>query len=138
MKHLESVRQKAAIKMGFGDISQSISPKICIVSPPKNGGTIHSCYFTPFDCHTAHAVSGVLCLAAACLIKSTVANNVAQLPIPKDKKFEQNVAIEHASGKTMTSITADKSTHEIHFLAASSIRTARPLFEGPAIVSNAN
>lgn len=69
MRYLESVRCIAAIKMGLGDVSRSISPKICIVAAPKNGGTITSRYFTPFDCHSSHAVSGGLCLAAACLIK---------------------------------------------------------------------
>lgn len=136
MKRLETIRKHAAIKMGFGDVSYSVKPKICIVSPPRKGGTIHSRYFTPFDCHSAYAVSGALCLAAACFIEGSVANDVATLTMPKDKKFEQSVEIEHVSGKIWTSIVVDKSSNIIDFPVTTCMRTARPLFEGNVILGD--
>ncbi len=134
MHRLETLRQKAAAKMGFNNVAHSVCPKICIVSPPCHGGSIHSCYFTPFDCHAAHAVSGALCVAAASLIEGTIANQVAQLTLPETQKFEQEIIIEHVSGKITVFITVDKSAQTIHFPAASCIRTAQPLFAGHVFV----
>lgn len=134
LQQLETVRQKAAKKMGFGDVSQSVSPKICIVSPPRSGGSIHSCYFTPFDCHSAHAVSGAMCLAAACFIEGSVPNSIAKLPPHGEGQFEQEVAIEHVSGEIDAFVHIVKSAGRIHFLDASCFRTARPLFEGHILI----
>lgn len=134
MAKLEKLRCAAALKMGLGDVSHSISPKICMVSTERNGGSITSRYFTPFDCHDAHAVSGGLCLAAACLIEGSIASNTAKLVPPAQARFEQEVIIEHPSGNISTSVNVDKSSGILNFPLASFIRTARPLFEGNVIV----
>tara|TARA_Y100000815_G_scaffold227392_1_gene215952 strand:+ start:632 stop:1747 length:1116 start_codon:yes stop_codon:yes gene_type:complete len=133
MSKLETIRRTAAFKMGLGDVSNSVSPKICIVSKPKNGGTITSRYFTPFDCHAAHAVSGGLCLAAACLIKGSVAQNVINNDILLKDKFEEEIIIEHPSGNIWTSVLVDKSKDIIDFPKVSFVRTARILFDGEVI-----
>lgn len=130
LTRLEFIRKQAAIKMGFDDVSHSICPKICIVSKAKAGGSIHSCYFTPFNCHATHAVSGGLCLAAACFIEGSVAHDFAKHYAHKEKIYEAKVVIEHVSGKITTYITVDNTLDKIDFKAASCIRTARPLFEG--------
>lgn len=135
MGRLEELRKKAAIKMGLGDVSKSINPKICMVSPARNGGTITSRYFTPFDCHDAHAVSGGLCLAAAALIPGSTANIIAKLEA--NSSYEHNVVIEHVSGKIATAVTVSqpiKPDVEINFTKASFVRTARPLFDGVVFV----
>jgi len=134
MEKLEDLRRSAALKMGLGDVSRSISPKICMVSKERNGGSITSRYFTPFDCHDAHAVSGGLCLAAACLIEGSVAYKVAAPVTPEQDTFEQEIVIEHPSGNIWTSVNIDKSGGSLDFPLASFIRTARPLFEGSVIV----
>ncbi len=134
MGELEALRRAAALKMGLGDVSRSISPKICMVSKARNGGSITSRYFTPFDCHDAHAVSGGLCLAAACLIEGSVAYNIAERATPEQDTFEQEIVIEHPSGNIWTAVNVDKSSGRLDFPLASFIRTARPLFEGSVIV----
>ncbi|OGT46950.1 MAG: 4-oxalomesaconate tautomerase [Gammaproteobacteria bacterium RIFCSPHIGHO2_12_FULL_38_11] len=136
MEKLEELRRAAALKMGLGDVSRSVSPKICMISKARNGGSITSRYFTPFDCHDAHAVSGGLCLAAACFIEGSVAYNVAKSVIPKQNKFEQEVIIEHPSGKIRTSVNIDKTSGNLNFPLASFTRTARPLFEGSVIIAS--
>ncbi len=130
MEKLEKIRKAAALKMGLGDVSQSISPKICIVSEARNGGLINSRYFTPFDCHVAHAVSGGLCLAAACLLNGSTANKFSTLVSLKQGRYEQEVVIEHPSGNIWTSIVVNGHSGKVEFSLASFIRTARPLFEG--------
>lgn len=130
MQALESLRLKAAVKMGMGDVSQSVSPKICIVNHPIDGSTIQSHYFTPFDCHAAHAVSGALCLATACVIPGTVAHALADLEHPDDNDYEQDILIEHPSGHMKVVLKVDKQGEQITFPLASIVRTARPLFSG--------
>ncbi len=132
---LEALRRTAALKMGLGDVSRSVSPKICMVSPAKNGGSITSRYFTPFDCHDAHAVSGGLCLASACLIEGSIAYETAKLSIPSAEKFEKEIIIEHPSGQIWTSVNLDKSDGNINFPLASFVRTARPLFDGNVLTT---
>ena len=134
MLNLEKLRKSAALKMGLGDVSESISPKICMVSKSRHGGSITSRYFTPFDCHDAHAVSGSLCLAAACLIEKSVAHNVAKPIVLEKTLFEQKVIIEHPSGSIQTSIEVDKSKDTLDFPRASFVRTARPLFKGDVFI----
>ncbi len=52
-------------------------PKVCLVSPPQNGGNISARYFTPQESHASLAVTGGCCLAAACLIPGTTAHAAA-------------------------------------------------------------
>jgi len=134
MERLENVRRLAAIKMGLGDVSKSINPKICIVTKPKSGGTITSRYFTPFDCHDAHAVSGGLCLAAACFVKGSIANEVAGLDVTSRERAEREVVIEHVSGEISTAVTIDIEPTGVVFPAASFIRTARLIFKGTVCI----
>lgn len=134
MGRLEALRCKAALRMGLGDAAKSINPKICLLAPPKNGGTLTSRYFTPFDCHDAHAVSGGLCLAAACLIEDSVAHQVAKIGRLDPGVGEKEIIIEHVSGTLATSITVEFTESGIHFPKASFVRTARPLMEGYLLV----
>jgi 2-methylaconitate cis-trans-isomerase PrpF len=58
-------------------------PKICIIAQPSadeaaRGANIRVRYFTPQATHGSLAVTGGACLAAACLIQGTVAEDVVQ------------------------------------------------------------
>lgn len=130
MGKLETIRRKAALKMGLGDASKSVSPKIAILAPARNGGTITSRYFTPFDCHSSHAISAGLCIAAACLIPKTLTSDMAFLPKKLSNESDQEIIIEHVAGKLSTVITLQRRAEKIIFPKASFIRTARPIFEG--------
>lgn len=130
LQALESLRVKAALKMGLGDVSQSVSPKFCLISTASDGSTIQSRYFTPFDCHAAHAVSGALCLSAACVLPGSVAHAVAALDEPKASHYEQEIVIAHPSGHMKVVLTVDRQGDDYQFPLASFVRTARPLFSG--------
>ena len=134
LAQLEMLRQKAAEKMGLGDVSHSLDPRVCLIAPPQNGGTITSRYFTPFDCHSAHAVSAAVCLAAACLIPGTLPHSIAKMAplIETDHEVEKEIIIEHLAGKISALMTAQKTKDGMTFPKASCIRTARPLFDGYA------
>ncbi|GJM07524.1 MAG: hypothetical protein DHS20C10_12580 [marine bacterium B5-7] len=135
LKNLETIRQKAALKMGLGNVSSNVSPKVCLIAPPRHGGQITSRYFTPFDCHATHAVTGALCLSAACLIPGTLAHNITKFPLPTSTLDEYEIEIEHPAGKIQTAIKTTKENNKIDFPEASFIRTARPLFEGKVLIA---
>jgi 2-methylaconitate cis-trans-isomerase PrpF len=74
-------------------------PKVCIVGPPVKQGHISTRYFTPQDGHDTMAVTGGCCLAAACLIPGTVAQEIARnVPALGPASREVQVDIENPAG----------------------------------------
>jgi 2-methylaconitate cis-trans-isomerase PrpF len=74
-------------------------PKVCLVSPPTQGGHISARYFTPQESHASLAVTGGCCLAAACLIPGTTAHDIAQGVEPLSAhNTERAVAMENPAG----------------------------------------
>ena len=131
-KKLESIRTAAALKMDLGNVSSSVMPKICIVSKPRYNGTISSRYFTPFACHSTHAVSGGLCLAASCMIENSVANKIVNtIPVTTSTC---HIDIEHPAGKLSTTLLIEGHGLDITFPEGAFFRTARMLFDGITFV----
>ena len=74
-------------------------PKVCLVSPPTQGGHISARYFTPQESHASLAVTGGCCLAAACLIPGTTAHDIAKGVEPLTvHNTERAVAMENPAG----------------------------------------
>lgn len=74
-------------------------PKVCLVSPPTQGGHISARYFTPQESHASLAVTGGCCLATACLIPGTTAHDIAQGVEPLSaQNTERAVAMENPAG----------------------------------------
>lgn len=74
-------------------------PKVCLVSPPSQGGHISARYFTPQESHASLAVTGGCCLAAACLIPGTTPHDIAQGVEPLSAyNTERVVAMENPAG----------------------------------------
>jgi 2-methylaconitate cis-trans-isomerase PrpF len=74
-------------------------PKVCLVSPPTQGGHISARYFTPQESHASLAVTGGWCLAAACLIPGTTSHDIAQGVEPLSaQNTERVVAMENPAG----------------------------------------
>jgi 2-methylaconitate cis-trans-isomerase PrpF len=128
LARLESVRRGAARLMGLGDVAGKVLPKFALVAPPAQGGNVASRYFVPWNCHSAFAVTGALCLGAACSIPGTVAHAVAR----SCDEQPGLVVIEHPAGKLETRMTMRKSDGDggLEFVRAGIVRTARPLLAG--------
>jgi 2-methylaconitate cis-trans-isomerase PrpF len=75
-KRMEAIRIKAGVMMGMGDVSKSVVPKMSLLARPRHGGTISSRFFVPYACHKAHPVTGTVCLASACAIPGTLAEQL--------------------------------------------------------------
>ena len=123
---LESIRVEAGIRMGLGDCSKLVVPKPVLVAPPRNGGTIASRDFVPFNCHATYSVTGSMALVTACMLPGTVAHGMARLKGPG----RQTVAIEHPSGIIEVDVSARHSGSGFVLEEASMLRTCRKLFEG--------
>ncbi|MGO4004258.1 MULTISPECIES: 4-oxalomesaconate tautomerase [Pseudomonas] len=125
LRRLESLRLKAGLAMGLGDVRDKVIPKPVLVSPARNGGTLEVRYFMPHNCHRALAITGSIGLATACVTEGSV---VAKLLGGVSEPRLEHVRIEHPGGgiDVVLSYTGDNGDT----IRASVVRTARRLFSG--------
>ena len=123
---IETLRLEAGRRMGLGDVRRSVTPKVALVSPPGQGGTIRSLYLTPWGVHKSHAVTGGLAVAVAATLDGTVAAHVIGGPASQDGA----VRLEHAAGTMSIGLAPAPGGAP----AASILRTARKLFEGRVLI----
>lgn len=129
MTQLESIRCEIAKKAGMGDVSNSVLPKIGLLSKPKKGGNIRSMYFTPKTFHPTHAVSGAVGVTTSAMLKGTIASECLQYEGDTSKPFQ--LELEHQSGKIPIEIDVKGTTKDdFKIISAGTYRTARKLFEG--------
>ena len=130
LKRMEEVRLVAGRMMGMGDVTGQVVPKFCLVAPPRHGHAITSRYFVPEDCHSAHAVTGGLCLAAACVLPGSVTEGIAAPP-PGPRRM---IVIEHPSGTLATEFELEGSADNPIIRRAAFVRTARKIMSGQVYV----
>ncbi|WP_265444802.1 PrpF domain-containing protein [Flexivirga meconopsidis] len=118
LRRIETLRRAIGERMGLGDVSGSVLPKVMVLSAGADGA-IRSRYFVPDQCHPAHAVSGAICLASAAALPGTLA---AEL-VPSRAT---SVVVEHPSGSLTVGIDVDGGSPTV----ARVERTARKLFDG--------
>lgn len=119
---LEAIRREAGPLMNLGDVSQKSVPKMTMVSPPQNGGTVSTRSFIPHRCHKTIGVLGAVSVATACLTKGAIGNDLAALPNGNPKRL----FIEHPTGEltVVGQLKGDKMDR------AEVLRTARKLMDG--------
>jgi len=120
-RRLETIRLAAGALMNLGDVRDKSVPKMTIVSPPRNGGTIGTRSFIPHRCHASIGVFAAVSVATACTLQGSVAADVAQLP--HDERF----LIEHPTGSAEVLVHRN-GQGEIQGIGT--LRTARKLFDG--------
>ncbi|MFQ6550933.1 4-oxalomesaconate tautomerase [Aestuariibius insulae] len=125
---LEALRLKAGERMGLGDVSASVIPKIGLVTPAKAGGDFAARYFMPWTTHPTLAITGGQCLAACALAPGTVAEG---LMTPRPSPL--TVQIEHPSGLMEVHVHYD-ATDGFDFISAGVTRTARLIARGEVMI----
>jgi 4-oxalomesaconate tautomerase len=127
MAKLEKIRLEAGQKMGLGDVSNSVLPKIGLLSKPKSSSNnIQSLYFTPKTLHPAHAVTGAICVGTALKIKGSVASEVGTTNgVPSEV-----IIVEHPSGVIEVKLEIETTGDKINVKRAGTIRTVRKIMEG--------
>ena len=90
-KRMETVRLEAGRRMGFGDVSEAVTPKIGLVAEPRGGGHIAARYFMPWTTHPTMAVTGSQCLAACALLPGSVAHGLVKPIDPARRSSESSI-----------------------------------------------
>ncbi|MDU8909768.1 4-oxalomesaconate tautomerase [Aestuariicoccus sp. MJ-SS9] len=125
---MEALRLEAGRRMGLGDVTRSVVPKIGLISAPRAGGHFAVRYFMPWNTHPTVAVTGSQCLAACALAPGTVAEGLVR-PIGPSPV---NVVIEHPMGTMEVRVKYD--TDPFAFVSAGVTRTARLIARGELLV----
>lgn len=124
---IEPIRQQAAKLAGMGDVANSVLPKVAILTTPQRGGSIKSVYLTPKTIHPAHAVTGAIAIAAACMIEHTVATTDIIPPFTHNKQL---IEVEHPAGKMPIQIEMHPNKTTPTVLKAGVLRTVKKIMQG--------
>lgn len=126
MARLEKMRREAGLKMGLGDVSDSVIPKPVLVSKGTHDGQLVSRYFTPLKCHRSHAVTGAIGVATAYVTPGTVPYGLSVERQPGIHRIE----IAHPSGRIEVDVELAQGETSVEVTGAGLIRTARKIMEG--------
>ncbi|MDM0050161.1 4-oxalomesaconate tautomerase [Variovorax sp. J22R115] len=125
---IESIRLQAGQRMGLGDVSVKVVPKMTLVSPAQAGGSLNTRTFIPRKCHDAIGVLGAVSVASACVLSGTVTEPLCRLGAAP----RHDLSVEHPTGEFTVRLLMDDSGLAI--AGAALLRTARPLFRGQVLV----
>lgn len=126
---LEALRLKTGALMGLGDVSKKTYPKMCLIAPPKDGGSISTRTFIPHVCHDAIGVLQAVTVGTACVLDGSVAKPMAVMPQGSVK----TVSVEHPTGEFSVELEVDPANPQ-NVLRAALLRTARLIMRGEVMV----
>lgn len=126
LARVEAIRLEAGRRMGLGDISAAVIPKMCLVSEPANGGCINTRSLIPRRCHEAIGVFAAVSVATACVLPGTVAFPLASVPEGPIKILN----VEHPTGLFQVRLEVSGTPDAPVVERGGVIRTARALFDG--------
>lgn len=129
-ERMEKIRIEAGRRMGLGDVTKSVTPKIGLVSKAQSGGHFSARYFMPWTAHPTLAVTGSQCLAACALAPGTVAEGLVR-PVDGSPAV---MRIEHPMGEMEVTVTFKQSDDGFEFISAGLVRTARLIARGEVMV----
>ena len=129
-ERIEPIRLEAGRRMGLGDVTKAVIPKIGLLSEARGGGHFSARYFMPWTCHPTLAVTGSQCLAACALAPGTVAEGLVR-PIGSSPAI---VRIEHPMGEMVVTVEYARREDGLQFHSAGVIRTARLIARGEVMV----
>ena len=129
---LEALRLACGELMGLGDVSARTFPKMCLVAPPRDGGSLATRSFIPHVCHDAIGVLAAVTVATACVLPGSVADGIAVMP-PGNPR---TVSVEHPSGEFSVELETDPANPQTVTRAAL-LRTARLIMRGEVMVPSA-
>lgn len=126
LARIETVRMEAGRRMGLGDVTSAVVPKMSLLSAPKSGGCINTRTLIPRKCHTSVGVFGAVSVATGCVLPGTVAYPLASLPTGKAKVMD----VEHPAGLFRVRLEIGGTEEAPTVDRSGLIRTARALFDG--------
>jgi len=129
-ERMEAIRLEAGRRMGFGDVTEQVTPKIGLIAEPLGGGHMTARYFMPWAAHPTLAITGSQCLAACALTPGSIAEGIAR-PL---KPAPAVIRIEHPSGVMEITVNYQQQEDGLRFISAGVVRTARLIARGEVMV----
>jgi 4-oxalomesaconate tautomerase len=126
LRKIECIRLEAAERMGMGNVSEAVVPKISLISRPRDGGTLCTRNLIPVRCHASIGVFAAVSIATACVLPGSPANALVVLPPGKVKRLE----IEHPTGLFSVRLEVGGTEKTPVVERAGLVRTARAIFDG--------
>ena len=126
---IEALRLKAGHLMGLGDVAKKAYPKMCLVAPPREGGSIATRCFIPHVCHDAIGVLAAVTVGTACVLEGSVTQGIAKMPSGTAK----TVSVEHPSGEFSVELEIDPANPQ-SVTRAALLRTARLIMRGEVMI----
>jgi len=127
---IEALRLKVSVLMGLGDVSKKNYPKMTLIAPPRDGGSLATRSFIPHVCHDAIGVMAAVTVGTACVLPGSVCEGVAVMP---QQGLERTVSVEHPTGEFSVALGLDPANpHNV--TRAALLRTARLLMRGEVMV----
>lgn len=126
---LEALRLTCGRLMGLGDVGPRNYPKMTLVAPPREGGSISTRSFIPHVCHDAIGVLAAVTVATAAVMEGSVAHDVADLP----EGPAPTISVEHPTGEFSVELGVDPQDPQ-KVTRAALLRTARLIMRGEVMV----
>lgn len=124
LARIESLRLEAGLRMGLGDVSNSVIPKPVLISAGDSQNSITSRYFTPRRCHASHAVTGAIGVASAFALPGTVASGIARAA------GCHQLTVLHPAGQIDIEVELSGEGDAVSMERAALVRTARKIMQG--------
>jgi 4-oxalomesaconate tautomerase len=129
-RRLEEIRLEAGPKMGLGDVTQAVIPKMILVAEARSGGVISTRSFLPHKCHEAIGVFGAVSVATACILPGSSCQALSKSPEGRNKRMR----LEHPTGDFEVVMEVGGTTETPVVERVGVLRTARVLMDGMARV----
>lgn len=134
---IERLRIACGHEMGLGDVTTRNYPKMTLIAPPRDGGSLTTRSFIPHVCHDAIGVLAAVTVGTACVLDGAVTEGIAVVP----QGHVRMVSVEHPTGEFSVELELDRANPQ-EVKRAALLRTARLIMRGevmvPATVWNNN
>jgi 4-oxalomesaconate tautomerase len=129
---IERLRIACGLAMGLDDVTDKNYPKMTLIAPPRDGGSICTRSFIPHVCHDAIGVLAAVTVGTACVLPGTVAEGVANVPAGT----RRTISVEHPTGEFSVELETDPA-RPTKVTRAALLRTARLIMRGEVMVPTA-
>lgn len=126
---VEALRLAAGHLMGLGDVTTKTYPKMCLVAPPRAGGSLSTRCFIPHVCHDAIGVLAAVTVGTACVLDGSITQGIANVPAGTVK----TVSVEHPTGEFSVELEVDPANPQ-NVVRAALLRTARLIMRGEVMI----
>jgi len=126
---LERLRIACGHAMGLGDVSGKNYPKMTLIAPPRDGGSLTTRSFIPHVSHDAIGVLAAVTVGTACVLEGSVTQGIAVVPEGNPK----TVSVEHPTGEFSVELEVDPANPQ-NVIRVALLRTARLIMRGEVMI----